>query len=218
MTYRNKAVRLKTSKGRSVSSTKWLNRQLNDPFVAQSKQDGYISRAAYKLIEINDKFNILSGDKIIIDLGASPGSWTQLLGRLGVKNIIAVDLKPLEIQTDAHFVQGDFRKRQVVDQVLSKLGGKQADAVLSDMAHNASGHKALDSACMSGLWDAAFEFAKLALKSGGTLVIKVIQNGYERDLVNAMRKVFEIVKFFKPQASRRDSSEIYVVALNYKVD
>lgn len=218
MAYRNKAVRLRTSKGRSVSSTKWLNRQLNDPFVAQSKQDGYISRAAYKLIEINDKFSILSSDKNVIDLGASPGSWTQLLGRLGVKNIIAVDLKSLEVQTDAHFVQGDFRERIIVDEVLSKLGGRQADVVLSDMAHNASGNKVLDSACMSGLWDAAFEFAKLALKNGGTLVIKIIQNGYERELVNAMRKVFESVKFFKPQASRSDSSEIYVVALNYKVE
>ena len=213
--HRHKAVRLKTAKGRTVSSTKWLSRQLNDPYVERSKKEGYVSRAAYKLLEIDSKFHILDKDMTVVDLGASPGSWTQILDRRGIKNIIAVDLKPLEIETGACFIQGDFREASVVNAVLSQLNGLRAHAVLSDMAHNATGNKTLDHACMIALCEAALEFSKTALVRGGSLVMKVIQGGEETKLASEMKKHFGSVKFFKPQASRKDSSEIYIVASGY---
>lgn len=215
MNHRHQAIRLKTAKGRPISSTKWLNRQLNDPYVERSKREGYVSRAAYKLLEIDSKFNLLDKDMTVVDLGASPGSWTQILDRLGIKNIIAVDLKPLEIATNACFIQGDFREVSVVNAVLSQLNERKVHVVLSDMAHNSTGNKTLDHTCIIALCEAAFEFAKGVLVNGGTLVVKVIQGGEETKLVNQMKKHFGSVKFFKPQASRKDSSEIYIVASHY---
>jgi 23S rRNA (uridine2552-2'-O)-methyltransferase len=215
LSYRGKAVRLKTAKGRKVSSTKWLNRQLNDPYVALSKKDGYISRAAYKLLEIDSQFHILRKDKAIVDLGASPGSWTQVLSKAKVGKVVAVDLKPLNINEPIEFILGDFQNEEIQAKVLSTLAGAKVDVVLSDMAPNITGCRVSDHAAILSLCESVLEFSKLVLVKGGSMVVKVMHGGGEKQLFDEIKKYFAQVKFFKPIASRKDSIEIYIVALDF---
>ena len=225
--YRNKSTKVKTAKGRKISSTKWLQRQLNDPYAIQAKKEGYSSRAAYKLLEIDSKFHILGKNKIIIDLGAAPGSWTQIVSKTHPKKIIAVDLLPMQPSKKVQFVLGDFTNEDTIKKILSALGqssstdlnttllSTKADVILSDMAPNTSGHKNLDHLQIINLCEHVFEFAKEVLAKDGILVMKIFQGGQEKLLAEQLKKSFVQVKFFKPQASRKESSEIFLVAIGF---
>jgi len=215
--YRNKSTKVKTAKGRKISSTRWLQRQLNDPYALQAKNEGYFSRAAYKLLEIDAKFHILGKDKVIIDLGTAPGGWAQVALKSRPKQIIAVDLVPMRDLEGAQFILGDFTVESTLKEVLSALTQPKAKAnlILSDMAPNSSGHKDLDHLKIIDLCDHALEFAKDVLAKDGTLVMKIFQGGQEKSLAEKLKKAFSQVKFFKPPSSRKESSEIYLVAMGF---
>jgi 23S rRNA (uridine2552-2'-O)-methyltransferase len=209
-------VRLKSSRGRTISSQRWLTRQLNDPYVQQAKLDGYRSRAAYKLIEIDEKFKILKRGSIVVDLGAAPGGWTQVaLERVGDKGtVIGVDITPMEPLTGAHLMCGDFCDLAVVAALKEALG-KPAHVVLSDMAASSTGHPQTDHIRIMGLAEEAFVFCQEVLEKGGSFVAKVLQGGTEKDLLMLLKKHFEKVVHFKPPSSRKESAEMYVVALGF---
>jgi 23S rRNA (uridine2552-2'-O)-methyltransferase len=209
-------VRLKSSRGRTISSQRWLTRQLNDPYVQQAKLDGYRSRAAYKLIEIDEKFKILKRGSIVVDLGAAPGGWTQVaLERVGDKGtVIGVDITPMEPLTGAHLMCGDFCDLAVVAALKEALG-KPAHVVLSDMAASSTGHPQTDHIRIMGLAEEAFVFCQEVLEKGGSFVAKVLQGGTEKDLLMLLKKHFEKVVHFKPPSSRKESAEMYVVALRF---
>lgn len=214
---RLKTTKVKTARNRSTSSTQWLNRQLNDPYVFMSKAEGYRSRAAYKLIEINQKYHILKPTSWVIDLGAAPGGWSQVAANI-TKNtgkIIAIDLLEMPEIKDVIFFQGDFCELENQHKIISLLNGK-ADLVMSDMAPNTTGHKTTDHLRIMDLCERVFSFASLALKTGGAIIIKIFQGGAEGHILTEIKKNFTSVKHYKPASSRKDSSEIYLVATGYK--
>ncbi len=213
-------TRVKTAKQRKISSTRWLERQLNDPYVQRAKKEGYRSRAAYKLIELDDRFHFLKPGKKILDLGAAPGGWTQVSAarvRSSEKapQVIAIDLLDMPPVGGASFVQMDFLDDKAPGVLRDMLGGP-VDVILSDMAPNTTGHAVTDQIRIMALLEVAFEFTREMLKPGGVFVAKVFQGGTERELLARMRKEFASVKHAKPNASRADSSEIYVVAQGFK--
>jgi len=216
-------VRVKTAKKRSLSSTLWLERQLNDPYVARAKRDGYRSRAAYKLIEIDDKFHFLKPGARVVDLGAAPGGWSQIAAkRVGAQDgkgrVVAIDiLDILEMGAipGVDFMVLDFLDSHAPDLLKGALGGP-ADVVLSDMAANATGHRKTDHLKIMGLVEAAAEFAKEVLAPNGAFVSKVLQGGTENELLAALKRDFQTVRHVKPAASRPDSSELYVVATGFR--
>jgi 23S rRNA (uridine2552-2'-O)-methyltransferase len=210
-------VRVKTARGRKKSSTRWLQRQLNDPYVQMAREDGYRSRAAYKLIELNNKFDFLKNGKIIIDLGAAPGGWTQVAVEK-VKNgkIIGIDLQEIEPITGATLIQQDFMEDAAVAILEEAMGGKKADVILSDMAAPSCGHAATDHARIIALCETAFYFAKENLAPEGVFVAKILRGGTEKELLEEMKKCFKVVKHFKPESSRKDSAEMYVVAVGFR--
>jgi len=214
---RLKTVKVKTAKNRKLGSSLWLNRQLNDPYVFQSKQDGYRSRAAYKLIELNEKYRLIKPQTKVIDLGAAPGGWSQVVANIlkSSGKIAAIDLLDMPEIQNVNFIQGDFCEPSTHETLKNILGDK-ADLILSDMAPNTTGHKATDHLRIMDLCERVFEFAKTALKEGGSVVIKIFQGGAEPEILNSIKKNFEIVKHHKPPASRKDSSEMYLVAIGYK--
>ena len=212
---RNQSIKVKTAKGRKISSTNWLRRQLNDPHAIQAKKDGYFSRAAYKLLDIESKFHVLGKGKIIIDLGSAPGSWTQIALKTRAKKIIAVDLLPMQQLAGVEFIQGDFTNEATLEKISSALEEKKADIILSDMAPNTSGHKDLDHMKIIDLCEHALEFAKKVLAKDGVLIMKVFQGGEEKSLADKLKKSFAQVKFFKPSANRKKSTEIFLVAINF---
>ncbi len=207
--------RVRTAKGRSVSSTRWLERQLNDPYVAGARAAGYRSRAAWKLAEIDDRFHLLRPGASVVDLGAAPGGWTQIacerVGRHG--RVIACDRVEMAPVAGATFVRGDFLDAEGSAAVRAALGGR-ADAVLSDMAAPATGTGA-DALRVAALCEAAFEFALDALDSGGGFVAKVLQGGGESGLLAKMKRAFREVRHVKPPASRAESRELYLVARGF---
>jgi 23S rRNA (uridine2552-2'-O)-methyltransferase len=210
-------VRLKTSRGRTTSSQKWLLRQLNDPYIQKAKVAGYRSRAAYKLIEIDDKFKILKPGSRVVDLGAAPGGWTQVtLERIGSKGqVVGVDLTPVEPLMGAHLICGDFCDPQVVEELKATLKGP-AHVVLSDMASSSTGHTQTDHIRIMALAEEAFAFAQDVLEKGGSFVVKVLRGGTEKELLGLLKKHFEKVTHYKPPASRADSAEMYVVAIGFR--
>jgi 23S rRNA (uridine2552-2'-O)-methyltransferase len=213
-------TRVKTAKKRSHSSTLWLERQLNDPYVARAKREGYRSRAAYKLIEIDDKFHFLKPGARVVDLGAAPGGWSQVAAkRVGTQegkgHVVAIDILKMDAVPGVDFILLDFLDSKAPDLLQGKLGGP-ADVVLSDMAANATGHRQTDHLKIMALVEAAAEFAKEVLSFGGTFVAKVLQGGTENELLAALKRDFASVKHVKPAASRSDSSELYVVATGYR--
>lgn len=219
--FRRKAVKLKTAKRRKISSSRWLQRQLNDPYVARSKIDGYRSRAAYKLLEINDKFKILKPGMKIVDLGAAPGGWsgvaTELIKVGENKNsvIVAIDLLEMDPIPGVIFAQKDFYDPDASNFIMDALGG-EADMVMSDMASNTIGHQATDHLRIMDLCERAFDFALTILKPGGHFIAKIFRGGTENTLLTKVKANFTEVKHFKPPSSRKESSEFYLIALNRK--
>jgi 23S rRNA (uridine2552-2'-O)-methyltransferase len=208
--------RVKTAKGRKVSSTKWLERQLNDPYVKRAKAEGYRSRAAYKLTELDERFHFLKGAERVVDLGIAPGGWTQVVRqRLPKAVVVGIDLLPTEPIDGATIIEMDFMDEAAPDRLREALGGP-ADLVLSDMAANTVGHPQTDHLRTMGLVEAGLEFAAEVLKPGGAYVAKVLAGGADNNLVAELKRRFTTVKHAKPPASRKGSSEWYVVAQGFK--
>jgi 23S rRNA (uridine2552-2'-O)-methyltransferase len=210
-------VRVKTAKRRSQSSTLWLARQLNDPYVARAKREGLRSRAAFKLTEIDDKHHILKSGAKVLDLGAAPGGWSQIaVKRVGARGrVVAIDLLEIEEIPGVEFAQIDFLDSAAPDRLKQMLAG-QADIVLSDMAANATGHRPTDHLKIVALVEAAAEFAAEVLRPGGAFLAKVIQGGTEATLLAALKRNVSSVKHIKPAASRSDSAELYVLAQGFR--
>lgn len=214
-------VRVKTAKHRKLSSTRWLERQLNDPYVAQAKREGYRSRAAYKLIEIDDKYRLLKPGDTVVDLGAAPGGWSQVAARrvkadVGDGMVVAIDLTPVDSISGVTFLNADFMDDKAPDALIAALGGRRPNAVLSDMAAPATGHKQTDHLRIMALCEAALDFAIQVLAPGGAFLCKVLQGGTATELLDGMRQNFQVVRHVKPKASRADSSELYVLATGFR--
>jgi 23S rRNA (uridine2552-2'-O)-methyltransferase len=212
-------VRLKT-KGRSVSSKRWLERQLNDPYVARAKIEGLRSRAAFKLAEIDDRHHLLKPGRSVVDLGAAPGGWSQVAARRvgadeGRGRVVAIDPLPMEPIAGVDFAQLDFLDPAAPERLRDMLGGP-ADVVLSDMAANATGHRRTDHLKIMALAEAAADFARAVLKPGGAFLAKVLQGGTEGTLLADLKRDFASVKHVKPTASRSDSAELYVLATGFR--
>jgi 23S rRNA (uridine2552-2'-O)-methyltransferase len=207
-------VSVRTAKGRSVASQRWLVRQLNDPYVAAAKQQGWRSRAAFKLLELDERFRLIKRGARVVDLGAAPGGWSQVAVQRGAR-VVGVDLLAMDPIGGAVVLQGDFTEDAVQERLLAELGGK-ADLVLSDMAPNTTGHVATDHLRIVALADAAADFAIGVLAEGGGFVAKVFQGGAERELLERLKRHFASVRHAKPPASRKESSELYVVATGFR--
>lgn len=213
-------VRVKTARGRTTSSQKWLQRQLNDPYVARAKREGWRSRAAYKLIEMDEKGHFLKRGMRVLDLGAAPGGWSQVAARKiglaeGQGKLVAIDLLEMESIPGVEFAQMDFLTPEAPERLMAMLGGP-ADLVMSDMAANATGHKQTDHLKIVGLVELAVDFARQVLAPGGAFVAKVLQGGTEGTLLADLKRDFTQVRHIKPPASRADSAELYVLATGFR--
>jgi 23S rRNA (uridine2552-2'-O)-methyltransferase len=213
-------VRVKTGGGRTLSSKLWLDRQLNDPYVARARREGFRSRAAFKLIEIDDKHRLLRLGASVIDLGAAPGGWSQVAAKRvgaaeGRGRVAALDLLDMGPIAGVDFVQLDFLDPSAPDRIKALLGGS-VDIVLSDMAANATGHRPTDHLKIMALAEAAAEIARDVLKPGGAFLCKVLQGGTETALLAQLKKDFADVKHVKPAASRADSAELYLLARGFR--
>ena len=214
---RNLKQRVKTANKRSLSSQKWLERQLNDPYVARAKREGYRSRAAFKLLEIDEKYKILKPGQKIVDLGAAPGGWSQIAAKVvGSKGrVVGIDLLPIDPMPGVEFIQLDFLDESAPGKLIDMLGGP-ADVVMSDMAANTTGHKKTDHLRIIGLAEAAIYFAREILAPGGAFIAKVFQGGTENQLLADLKRDFAVVRHVKPAASRADSAELYVMATGFR--
>ena len=214
------AVRVKTASRRTASSTQWLQRQLNDPYVAEAKRLGYRSRAAFKLLQLDDRFHLLKPGALVVDLGSAPGGWAQVVAarikaEQGRGRVVGIDLLATDPIPGAVLLQLDFLDEAAPAALRQALGGR-ADLVLSDMAAPATGHAPTDHLRIMALADAAYAFAREVLAPGGAFVAKVLQGGSERSLLEALKRDFAAVRHAKPPASRADSAEIYVVAQGFR--
>lgn len=213
---KDRDVRVRTAKKRTASSTRWLQRQLNDPYVKQAKADGYRSRAAYKLTELNEKYDLLKGVTRVVDLGIAPGGWSQVVRKLKPKTlVVGIDLLEVEPIEGVTIFQKDFMDDDAPRVLEEALGGK-AELVMSDMAANTVGHKQTDHLRTMGLVEAGAWFAIENLAPGGTFLAKVLAGGTDNDLLALLKQHFRTVKHAKPPASRKDSSEWYVIAQGFK--
>ena len=211
---RGLSVALRTARGRSSASQRWLARQLNDPYVRAAKQAGWRSRAAFKLIELDERFHLLRRGLRVLDLGAAPGGWTQVAVGRGAL-VVGLDLLPMDAVPGAVLIEGDFQDEAMPARLLDALGGP-ADLVLSDMAPNTTGHAATDHVRIVALAELALDFAVEVLAEGGAFVAKVFQGGSERAMMERLRRHFASVRHAKPPASRKESSELYVVAQGFR--
>ena len=209
--------RVRTAKGRKIGSTRWLERQLNDPYVKKARAEGYRSRAAYKLLELDEKYGLLKGVKAVIDLGIAPGGWSQVVRRRAPgASIAGIDLLPTDPIEGVAILQMDFMDEDAPERLREALGADQADLVMSDMAANTVGHPQTDHLRTMVLVEAGMEFATEVLKPGGAYVAKVLAGGADNNLVAELKRHFTTVKHAKPPASRKDSSEWYVIAQGFK--
>jgi 23S rRNA (uridine2552-2'-O)-methyltransferase len=209
-------TRVKTARGRTAQSQRWLERQLNDPYVKRAKAEGYRSRAAYKLLELDEKFGFLRGSKRVIDLGLAPGGWTQVIRkRLPQAAVVGIDLLPVDPIDGATILQMDFMDDAAPDRLIEALGGAP-DLIVSDMAANTVGHPQTDALRTMGLVETALDFAKQVLAPGGTFVAKVFAGGADSAMVADMKRAFATVKHAKPPSSRKGSVEWFVVAQGFK--
>ncbi|MGI4976450.1 MAG: RlmE family RNA methyltransferase [Janthinobacterium lividum] len=212
---RNMSVSLRTARGRTTAQQHWLQRQLNDPYVVAAQQQGWRSRAAFKLIELDDRFGLIRAGVRVLDLGAAPGGWCQVAVKRGAKQVVGLDLLPIDTVPGVTLMVGDFTEESMPGRLMAALGGK-VDLVLSDMAPNTTGHTATDHIRIVDLAGQALEFARQVLSPGGAFVAKVLQGGSEKEMMDSMRRDFAVVKHAKPPASRRESSELYVVATGFR--
>jgi 23S rRNA (uridine2552-2'-O)-methyltransferase len=212
-------VRLKTKKKRSVSQKRWLERQLNDPYVARAKREGLRSRAAYKLIEIDDKYRLLKAGSRVVDLGAAPGGWSEVAAKRvragGGGTVVAIDILEMTPIAGVEFLHLDFLDPSAPARLTAALAGG-ADVVLSDMAANATGHKKTDQLKIMALVEAGAEFAREVLRPGGSFLTKVLQGGTESTLLAELKRDFATLRHVKPHASRADSSELYLLATGFR--
>jgi 23S rRNA (uridine2552-2'-O)-methyltransferase len=214
---RGMSTRLKTAEGRTTASQRWLTRQLNDPYVKAAKARGLRSRAAFKLLEMDEKLHLLKPGMRVVDLGAAPGGWTQVaVQAVGPRGqVVALDILPMDPVPGATVLQGDFQEEEAEARVIAAMGGR-ADLVLSDMAPNTTGHTSTDHLRIMGLAEIALEFARRVLAPGGAFVAKVLQGGTEAEMLAVLKRDFATVKHVKPPASRKDSAEMYVVAMGFR--
>jgi 23S rRNA (uridine2552-2'-O)-methyltransferase len=218
---RSLKVRLHKTRGRTVSQKQWLERQLNDPYVAAAKRDGYRSRAAYKLEEVADRYGLLKPGDVVVDLGAAPGGWSQLAaqrvkaaGNRGV--VVALDILPFDAIPGVLILEQDFSVPEAEDRLLDALAGRRADVVLSDMAAPTTGHRQTDHLRIMGLAEEALHFALRVLAPGGAFLSKVFQGGSEKALLDVLKRDFAAVRHVKPKASRAESPELYVLATGFR--
>jgi 23S rRNA (uridine2552-2'-O)-methyltransferase len=218
--------RVRTANKRKDSSTRWLHRQLNDPYVAEAKKRGFRSRAAFKLLQLDERFHFLKPGARVVDLGAAPGGWTQIAAEIVLRNgkgkVVGIDILEMDPVPGAEILHLDFMTEEAPDRLKSLLGegadGGEADVVLSDMAASATGHQQTDHLKIMALAETAYAFAAEVLAPGGIFIAKVLQGGTEGDLLRALKRDFEEVRHVKPPASRKDSAEIYVVAVGFRGD
>ena len=208
-------VRVRKSRRRKPSSTEWLTRQLNDPYVAEARRQGYRSRAAFKLIELDERYHLIRKGALVLDLGAAPGGWTQVALQRGAARVVGIDLLPVDPIPGANLLQGDITDPAREQELLALLGGKP-DLVLSDMAPNTTGHAATDHIRIMALAELTLEIALPILAEGGGFVCKLFQGGAERVMLERMKRSFRSVRHAKPPASRKESSELYVVATGFR--
>lgn len=215
--FRNSKQNIKTARGRKMASVKWLERHINDPFVNLAKQKGYRSRAAFKLEEIDNKFSILKNSHAIVDLGCAPGGWLQIAKEKAPNSckIVGIDLLEVDDVVGAEIIVGDFTEYETHDKLMDLLGSK-ADLILSDMGANSIGEKEIDHLRSSNLVEIAFEFVETNIARGGNFVTKLLRGRHEEELIRSFKKAFRKVKVFKPESSYSNSSEIYIVCLDYK--
>lgn len=212
---RGLTVAVRSARGRSGASQRWLARQLNDPYVRAAKDQGWRSRAAYKLLELDERFHLIGKGARVVDLGAAPGGWSQVAISRGAAKVVAIDLLQMEPLAGVTMVQADFSAEETEARLIEALGGK-ADLVLSDMAPNTTGHAATDHLRIMALAELALDFALVVLAEGGGFVAKVFQGGTEREMLTRLKQHFASVKHAKPPASRKESSELYVVASGFR--
>jgi 23S rRNA (uridine2552-2'-O)-methyltransferase len=218
---RRLAVRLRTARGRKLASTRWLTRQLNDPYVEEAKRRGYRSRAAFKLAEIDDKHHLLRTGMSVVDLGAAPGGWSQISAQrvqlmAGKGRVIAVDVVEMEPISGVTALMLDLTDPESAGRIRDALNGKKADLVLSDMHAPATGHKQTDHLRIMGLVEAALDLAEEILAPGGAFLCKVLQGGADKELVARLNRSFAKVRHVKPKASRAESAEMYVLATGFR--
>jgi 23S rRNA (uridine2552-2'-O)-methyltransferase len=214
-------VRVKTSKSKTVSQKIWLERQLNDPYVHEAKKLGYRSRSAFKLIEIDDKYELLKPGYRVVDLGAAPGGWCQVASKRvkseeGKGRVVAIDMHSMDPMPGVIIFKKDFYDEDAPAVLIEALGGEQADCVFSDMATHATGHKQTDHINIIALVEAGYDFAKTILKPGGTYLAKVLRGGTEGALLTALKKDFRTVRHVKPMSSRDDSAELFMLATGFR--
>ena len=215
---RGEKFRAKTSRGRKISSVRWLQRQLNDPYVDAAHRDGYRARSAYKLLELDEKFSFLRQARTIVDLGSAPGGWTQVaLKKAGRKvRVVGIDLLEVPPLNGATFLQMDFTTDAAEEKLFELLAGSPVDLVMSDMAAATTGHQQTDHIRTLALVELAFDFAKKTLGEGGIFVTKVFRGGADQDMLAEMKSCFKSVRHFKPPASRAQSAETYLVAQGFR--
>ncbi len=214
---RGLTVHVRKANKRSVQSRAWLERQLNDPYVAAAQAQGYRSRAAFKLIEMDDRYSLIKPGCLVVDLGAAPGGWAQVAVKRGAAKVLGLDLLPINPVQGATFLEGDFNDEDMPARLTALMGAK-VDIVLSDMAPNTTGHAATDHLRIIALAEMALEFASHILAPGGAFVAKVFQGGTESLMLTPMKRMFAQVKHVKPPASRKDSSELYVLGMGFRGD
>lgn len=207
--------RVRTGKKRTAGSARWLERQLNDPYVKRAKAEGWRSRAAFKLIEIDDEFHIIKPNSLVLDLGVAPGGWAQVAMKRGAKKVVGVDLLHTDPIENVTLIKGDFTEPDIQNELLTKLGGKP-NLIISDMAANTVGHKATDHIRTSALAELAADFAIEFLDKGGSFVTKVFQGGSEKEMLDKLKQSFRTTKHVKPKASRAESVELYLLAIDRK--
>ena len=208
--------KIKTAKGRKISSIRWIERQLRDPYVQKAHKEGYRSRAAYKLLEIDEKLGgLIQPGQMIVDLGAAPGGWCQVATAKGAR-VVAIDLLPVDPMDNMIFFQMDFMDDDAPATLIDAMGGAGADMVISDIAHNTVGHRNTDHIKLMALVEAAYDFAIDVLKQDGLFIAKVFQGGTQGDLLARMKQDFKTVKHIKPPASRKESPETYVIAQGFR--
>lgn len=212
ITRKYKHIRVKTAKGRKLSSTNWLQRQLNDFYTQSARQEGYRSRASYKLLEIDQRFSILDARNVVLDLGSSPGSWSQIASKF-CKEVIAIDIMPMKAVNNVQFIQSDFTKLE--EKTYNHLKGKKINTILSDMSPHSCGHKSIDHIRIISLSEAVLNCAKNILQPGGIIITKIFHGDHAKLLYIKFNQCFKRVQYFKPLASRNYSSEIYLIATKF---